>query len=290
MKKSAYIYIVLAGILWGSSGIFVHFLAPYGYNSLQMASVRGFVGAVSLAVYVLIWNKKLFRFTWRELLLSFASGVSMYVAAASYYAAMQASSVSTAVILMYTSPILVMLYSVLFFGERLTKGKLVAVIGMIIGCALVSGVVGGMKFSIGGILLGILSSIAYSSYNIFTKVQMQRQCNPVTASMYSFIFMFLSSVVVSRPWQVVSLAAENPVSIWLLLGCGVCTCALPYFLYTLAMQYLPAGTACALGIMEPLAATVFSVVFLKEQLTIPSLCGIIIIVGAVFLLSRIKET
>ncbi len=289
MKRSAYLYIIFAGVLWGSSGIFVHFLAPYGFSSLQMASVRGFVAAVSMAVYVLIRDRKLFRFTWRELLLYFAGGAAMYAAAASYYAAMQASSVSTAVILMYTAPVFVMLYSVLFFGERMTKGKLVAVASMLVGCGLVSGVVGGLKFSIAGILLGLLAGIAYSAYNVFTKIQMRRHCNPVTASMYSFIFMFLTSVVVSRPWQVVTLAAANRVSIWFLVGCGVCTCVLPYFLYTLAMQYLPAGTASALGIVEPLAATVFSVVFLKEQLTAASLCGIIIIVGSVFLLSRVKE-
>ena len=43
MKTKAFIYVIIAGIAWGTSGIFVNFLAPYGYTSLQMTALRGAV-------------------------------------------------------------------------------------------------------------------------------------------------------------------------------------------------------------------------------------------------------
>lgn len=67
MKNRAFIYIILAGMLWGTSGLFVHFLAPFGLNALQMASIRGTVSAVCMVLYALIKNKSLFRLNKKQL-------------------------------------------------------------------------------------------------------------------------------------------------------------------------------------------------------------------------------
>jgi drug/metabolite transporter (DMT)-like permease len=66
---------------------------------------------------------------------------------------------------------------------------------------------------------------------------------------------------------------------------GIVTCVSPYFLYTLAMRDLSAGTASSLGIIEPMAATVFSAVFLSEIPDLFQIIGIILILGATVLLS-----
>ena len=108
MKGKAFFYIILAGVLWGTSGIFVHFLAPFGLSSLQMTSIRGTVSSVAMALYVLISDKSLFKANLKQTLLYIASGFFQFLTATSYYASMQATSVSTAVVLMYTAPIIVM--------------------------------------------------------------------------------------------------------------------------------------------------------------------------------------
>ena len=245
MKKRAFLYIILAGIFWGTSGIYVHFLSPCGYSSLQLTNVRGIVSAICMCVYALIHNKKIFKATLKELILYALSGVSMLLTATCYFASIKMTSVSTAVILMYTAPIFVMVYSVTFLGEKLTKIKALSVICMLIGCCLTSGVIGGFKFNLIGIVLGFISGISYAAYNIFTKIQMRRSCNPVKASMYCFIFMAVISFFISQPIQTLHIAYENPLSVPLLIGCGICTCILPYFLYTLALKVLPAGEASA---------------------------------------------
>ena len=75
----------------------------------------------------------------------------------------------------------------------------------------------------------------------------------------------------------------------LIVGIGIFTGITPYFLYNLSLRDIPAGTASALGILEPMAATVFSVLFLGEILSVQSASGIILILLAVFMLSRVKE-
>ena len=127
MKTRAFIYIIIAGLLWGTSGLFVHVLSPYGFSSLQMSAMRGVVSALCMIVYALVKDRSLFCISKRELALFAASGVGIFGTATSYYVAMQLTSVSTAVVLMYTAPVIVMVYSVLVFGEKMTTLKGVSV-------------------------------------------------------------------------------------------------------------------------------------------------------------------
>ena len=290
MKKRAFIYIIIAGIMWGTSGIFVKLLTPYGLDTLQITSLRGLTSALVMCAYALIFDRSAFRITLSELALLLGSGVVLYLTGACYFTSMQMTSIATAVVLMYTAPVLVMIYSVAFLGERLTKLKLVSVASMLVGCALVSGVIGGLKFDLVGILVGLLSGISYAAYNVLTKIQMRRNMSPRTAVVYNFIFMSILAVAVSRPGVTVSVIAETPLEVIpLALGIGVLTFVLPYFLYTLAMRELPAGTTTALGIVEPMAATLFGFILFDEKLDIFSGGGIILILLAVFLLSRTEN-
>ena len=288
--KKAFLYIIIAGVLWGTSGLFVHFLSPLGFSSMQMTAMRGGVSAIVMTIYVLLKDRSFFRISLRELILFICSGLSVFGTAFFYFSAIQASNVSTAVVLMYTAPIFVMLFSVAFLGEKMTLSKGIAVGLMFVGCALVSGVVGGLAFSMKGFVLGMLSGICYSSYNIFTKIEMRSGASSMSATMYSFVAMGTAAVLCCRPAELVSCAAQNPEkSIPLILGIGVITCVLPYFFYTLALKALPAGTASALSIVEPLSATVFSMIFLNERISLPSACGMILILTAIVLLSKNKE-
>ena len=287
MKKMAFLYISLAGLLWGTSVVFVHFLAPYGFTSLHMTTMRGVISLVSLGLFLLFFNKNSFKIELKHLPLYLGAGFTMYLTATCYYISMQTSSPSTAVILMYTAPIFVMIYSVLFMGEKITAIKAISVIFMFIGCGLVSGIIGGLKFSISGIVYGFISGISYSAYNIFTKYEMRKNINPLTATFYCYVFMTFFALITSSPYEIISISAQNPhITILLIIGIGVFTSILPYFLYTLGLKELPAGIASSLGIIEPLAATIYSVAFFDEPIGIFSILGILLILCAILFLSR----
>jgi len=291
MKKHlSFLYIILAGIFWGTSGIFVDLLVPYGFTSPQMTFFRAFTSVVFIGGYAAIKNRKLFCVSKKNIWLFLGGGIGLFGTGTFYYFSMQATSVSTAVVLMYTAPVLVMIFSVAFLGEKLTKLKVVSVISMLLGCCLVSGIIGGLKMDLFGILVGLLSGISYSAYNIFTKLQMRKKTDPITSTFYCFLVTAVISACVCDPLSIPERVAEDPAfTLPVIILLGICTYVLPYFFYTNALKELPVGTASALSIVEPMSATLFGVLLLGEKLNVFSVCGILLIIGSVFLLSRSEK-
>lgn len=290
MKKRAFIYIISAGILWGTSGIFVKFLAPYGYTSLQLTAVRGMVSFLFFLIYSAIKDKNAFRVTPKELLFFMGIGLSQFGTAAFYFMSMTATSISTAVVLMYTAPIYVTLFSAFFLGEKFSKPKISALFMMIIGCALVSGLVGGLKFDALGIVFGMISGISYASYNILTKLSMMRSYSPISSNLYGAFFMTLIALTVSKPMGIIEYTATEPLILTpSLIALGIVTFVLPYLFFALGMRDLPAATASALSTVEPLSACAFGIIIFSEKPDVFSLTGIVLILLAVFLLGHSEK-
>jgi len=288
MKKKAFFYIILAGVLWGTSVIFVNLLKPFGFTSAQMTFFRAVVSLVIMSGYGVAFNRKMFVVSFKELLLFAAIGICFFMTATFYFYAMQATSAATGVVLMYLAPAIVMVYSVLFFKEKLTAVKALSVAGMLVGCFLVSGIIGGMVFDPFGIFVGVLSGITYGAYNILTKVATNRKAEPVSITLYCFLFAAIASFFVCQPSLAVEIIVQKPITIILIVLLGICTCFLPYFFYTLGMKYLPAGTASAMGIVEPMAATLFGLALGEKPGVLPC-AGIVLILLSIFFLGKAEK-
>ena len=163
MKKTAFLLILLAGVLWGTSGIFAHYLYPYGFSPLELVFCRAILSFLLLAVYILIRDRRLLLIRPKELPLLLLVGLGIFGTASLYYTSMAMTSVSTAVILMYTAPVYVLFLSVLFLGERLSRLKLASVGLMLLGCCFVSGIIGGLRFD----ALGLLAGVRHNDYHLF---------------------------------------------------------------------------------------------------------------------------
>ena len=279
--------IILAGILWGTSCLFVDAWSTFGPTPTQITAFRIVSSTICLWIYALIFDRKAFFLRVKDLGLYIGSGIALLSTAALYYSAMKASSVSTAVILMYMAPILVMGWSVLFFGEKFYVKKGLSVASMFIGCAFVSGIVGGMAFNAVGILLGLATAVSYGAYNVLTKMEMRKGCNPITTTLYGFLFAALFALLINPVEPIAEIIAQAPAKVIpLAFAHGIVTFVAPYFLYTLSMKKIPVGVASSLAIIEPMSATIFSVVFLGEKLSIYGIVGIVMILVAVFVLSK----
>jgi drug/metabolite transporter (DMT)-like permease len=195
-------------------------------------------------------------------------------------------SLSTAAILLYTSPIWIMLMSMLFFREKLNRKKILALALAFAGCVLVSGI-SGNGISMVGLLAGLGSGIGYGLYSILGTIALRRY-SPYTVTTYTFLFAAAGSWLICNPADMVSKFSAAPDLPFLLFFCGLTalvTAVVPFLAYTLGLQKVEASKAGILATVEPMVATLIGILLFSEPLTVLSGIGILLILGAVILLN-----
>ena len=284
--------ILLAGCFWGSMGIFVRRLADYGFSSIQIVAIRVTLAALIFCMLLLIKDPSGFRISVKDFPLFLGLGFgSILFFTVCYFTAITMMPLSTAAILLYTSPIWIMLMSVLFFREKLTGRKLLALVLAFAGCVLVSGI-SGEGMTLPGLLVGLGSGIGYGLYSILGTVALRRY-SPFTVTTYTFVFAALGSWLICRPAEMLAKFAAAPDLPGLVFFCfltALVTAVIPFLAYTLGLQTVEASRAGILATVEPLVATLIGVAVFSEPLTLLSGLGILLILAAVVLLNGKTES
>ena len=280
--------IILAGIFWGSMGIFVRKLGTYGFTSVQIVAIRITLAALVFSIVLFIRDRSGFRITLRDLPLFLGLGFgSILFFTVCYFTAITIMPLSTAAILLYTSPIWIMLMSMLFFREKLNRIKLIALALAFAGCVLVSGI-SGEGITLIGLLIGLGSGIGYGLYSILGTIALRRY-SPYTVTTYTFLFAAAGSWLVCGPADMISkftAAADLPFLLFFCCLTALVTAVIPFLSYTLGLRTVEASRAGILATIEPMVATLIGILVFAEPLTLLSGLGILLILAAVVLLNR----
>lgn len=291
-KNTGPALILLAGCFWGSMGIFVRRLDSFGFSSIQIVSIRVTLAALIFCLLLLIKDPSGFRIAGKDIPLFLGLGFgSILFFTVCYFTAITMMPLSTAAILLYTSPIWIMLMSVLFFREKLTGRKVLALVLAFAGCVLVSGI-SGEGMSLKGLLIGLGAGFGYGLYSILGTVALRRY-SPYTVTTWTFVFAAVGSWLICRPADMLAkfAAAENlPGLILFCILTALVTAVIPFLAYTLGLRSVEASRAGILATVEPMVATLIGVLVFSEPLTLLSGLGILLILASVILLNRNTET
>ena len=282
--------IILAGIFWGSMGIFVRHLAEYGFTPIQIVCIRVVLAALLFCIIQLFIEPKGFRIALRDIPLFLGLGVgSILFFTVCYFTAISMMTLSTAAILLYTSPIWIMLMSLLFFHEKLTVQKVLALVLAFGGCVLVSGISGG-GLTVMGLLIGRGSGIGYGLYSILGTVALRRY-TPFTITTWTFIIAAIGSILISHPVDIIEkcvAALSLPNLLGFSLLTALVTAVIPFLAYTLGLRSVEASKAGILATVEPMVATLIGILVFSEPLTLMSALGVLLILSAVIILNVSK--
>ena len=290
MKQILYLMPIISGAMWGSAGIFVRKLTELGMNSYTVVSVRVVLAVLILAVWLGIYDRNLLKIKLKDLWIFVAGGVvGMFGLNICYNFAISELSLSLAAVLLSLSPVFVLFMAAILFKEKITSKKVICMTIAIAGCVLASGVLESastMRWSVKGIIVGIIGAFFYGLYGIISKTAMERGYHAFTTTFYC-LFMVMLVVIPLTNWKLVTnVVVANPIkmSVFLVIH-SLCTSVLPYILYTFSIRYIDAGMASILASGEPVAAMIFGVIFFSEIPTVLSVVGIVLVIVALALLS-----
>lgn len=291
ISENGTLLIILAGIFWGSMGIFVRGLTSLtGFTSIQIVSVRLTAAALFFALILWCRDRSGFRIRPKDIPLFLGLGLcSILFFSTCYFTAIRMMTLSVAAILLYTSPIWVMLLSILLFREKMTKNKLLALTISFLGCVFVSGI--GTDDSIVtplGILIGLGSGLGYGLYSILGTIALRRY-STYTVTTYTFVIAAAGSFFVCSPsdlWHKITACESKPYLCFFIILTGLVTAVIPFLLYTLGLEHVEASRAAILATVEPMVATVIGIVVFHEYLTFLSVLGILCILAAIVILNH----
>ena len=288
-RRSGTLFVITAAALWGTISIFVTLLTSLGLSSMQISAVRSLSAPLFLIPYIYIKDKRLLVIAPRDWYYFFGTGiVSLLFFNWCYFNTIKAASVSVAAVLLYTSPIFVVLMSAALFGEKLTRFKLIALALTFLGCVLVSGILSqGGSIGIYALLSGLGSGFGYALYSIFGRYALKKY-SPITVTLWTIIFCGAGSLILSAAESGFALPAAffSLKGAFGCLGMGLFCCALPYLLYTTGLCRVESSKASIYATVEPAVAAIIGVTVFKEHLTASALAGMAMIFGSVLLLAK----
>jgi DME family drug/metabolite transporter len=288
-----YLYIAGAAFLWGVAAnlgraAFTGRLLPNGralrsIDPLILSQSRvTFSFVILLCALVLLrgWNR--LRLPPADLGRMFGLGV-LGVAASNYlyYLAIQRTNVATAIILQYTAPILVLLYTVARRRQKPTPQRIAAVGLAVTGIALVIGIFGsgGFRMDAVGVMAAVGAAFSFAFYNLGGHSILARY-DRWTVLLYVILGAALFWIVVNPPWKIV--AAHYSLDQWLfLLVFSLISVLAPFSLYFAGLQHLEPTRAIVVSCLEPVFSIVIAVVALGELMRPLQTAGIVLVLVAI---------
>lgn len=289
-KRIYLIFPILAGILFGSSGIFVRTLTQNGIDATTLLFLRFSIAILVLLIAIIATDKELLKIKLNDFKLLIITAICIVGLNLCYNTAMNTISLSIAAVLLSSAPVFVIIIAYIIFREKITKSKVLSIILVIIGCVLTTGLIERNASNIPtiGLIGGVGAALFWAIYTIASKKSLEKGMHTYTILFYSVIILTLGLIPFTSFNQITTFVSADIVSntVFLILH-STFSFAMPYILLTISLNHIESGSASILTSgAEPLAALAFGILFYSEIPSILMFIGIIITIIALVILTK----
>ncbi len=253
-----------------------------------LAFYRWFIAALLLVVFTghLLWKyrKELLAVYDLLLLLGF---LGMFVCGAVFYAGLRQTEAINGALIYMSSPVMIILFEVMFRGQRLSLLKIGGVTAAIFGVAII--LFGGGRYNLTdfqwriGDLYCLAAAISWAIYSIILKTD--RLSNLPTLALFPAIAIAGSFVLF--PFYILedgpALSFDFSVNIWLaIFTLASFSSALAFGFYQKGVELVGASTTSLYLYLLPVYSTVFATLLLGETLSVVHVAGFVLIAGGLY--------
>ena len=259
-----------------------------GVNTATVLAHRFGLAVILLSLVMLVKGIS-FKVSRQEFKVLFSLGILFAASSITYYQSFHFMDAGIASTILFVYPVMVAVMMALFFKERVTVMTVVAIVLSLIGIVLLYKGGSGASLSVIGIVLCILSSLAYAIYIVVVNQSSIKMSSfkvtfyamlvcEITLILYSFTSpeLYLHALPSARAWSF---------AVWL----SIVPTILSLVFMTVAVHHVGATPTAILGALEPLTAVTIGVIVFGETLTPRLIVGIIFILFAVMLVVLGKD-
>ena len=196
------------------------------------------------------------------------------------FEAFKYTTIATSTLCYYMQPVFYILAAAVVLRERLSARKIVCVIIAFCGMILVSGVLQtGLHFSeMKGVLFGVSGGFFYAMVVLINKYMKDiSPMNTVIVQLAMVSLIMLPYSALTGAFREVSITMTGIIC---LLVLGFLHTGIGYIIYFDAVNRLPAQTVGIMSYIDPVEAILLSAFFLKEPISVYTIIGAVMILGA----------
>ncbi|AGE40348.1 MULTISPECIES: DMT family transporter [Lactiplantibacillus] len=286
-KKTVGLLLASAGpFLWGSSGtVAQHLFDTTTISPLWLVAVRMLVSGGLLILYG--FSRRLpvmvvFHDWWATVRLIVFSLFGMAGVQLTYFMAISTGNAAMAAILQFLSPVMIIIFITATTWQLPGKVDVISVVSAIAGTVLIvtEGHTDSLALPVIAIIWGLLAAVGATIYTLMpTKLLKVYGATPIVG--WSMLIGGGLVLVGTGAWH------HSPQLTWVAWGqvgfVVIFGTMLAYLFFLQSLEYILPTTASVLGAIEPLAATILSVLFLHVHFNWVGLIGAIMIVGVTIL-------
>ncbi len=256
-KKTGTLQMVICAVLWSIGGLII---GNVQMNSFVIAGGRSLFAALTVVIYMLV-TKQRFIISRNTLI----SGVLLCGVFICFVGANKYTTAANAIVLQYTAPIFVLVFSVVFLHKSPRAFDVVAVMLTLVGVVLFF--IGSL--SAGGMLGNILGIVAGMFFGgMFVAVGNLQGDEKMSGILLAHAF----TAAVGLPFAAFTDNTFDFKGILCLAILGIVQLGIPYILYALASSKCSTISCVVISAIEPVLNPVLVAVFMKQ---IPSTLSII---------------
>ena len=284
-RRLGLISVLFAVILWAVAANLISSLFVAGVKPFELAVSSMTIATFGLAVVNSFMIKPEAKaMSWQQFILGllFAglTGVN--------YLAIARLPVAVAILLLFTSPLMVVLWIALTTRSMPGRSVIAAMLLLVVGVVLVSKVAESnlSEFNGFGILIGLSSAVFFTAYNLQgERVGHSDETLGVMLKTFAVASVFWLAYQVTQGVPETLLEPEN---MWKILYVGIAGTTLPYSLFFWGIQRVQTERAVVIATLEPVIASVLAWLWFGQTLTSLQLIGSILLIISVTVLQMIN--
>lgn len=251
---------------------------------LMLLAISSFVASISLLI-VIIWNGQIFKIKHLDKktfgLLMFKGILNPFLYYLILFKAYELLPAQDALILNYTWPIMLVVFSIIFLKQKVLKFDIPSILICFVGVVLIAtkGQFADIEFVNGfGTFLAIISSVVWAFYWILNmKTSVNSSLQLFIGFSTGFIFTLFLALFYNSGFTL-----KHTEAIWAGVYVGLFEMSIPFLLWQLALTTSKSSASVSRFVfLSPFLSLIFIAFILNEQIHISSVIGLMLIIGGI---------
>lgn len=286
---------ILGGIFWGLAGIFGKYSFEHkGMTPQWLVNVRLIIAGILLLLTVIAKQKKDTFRIWKKprhvVRMMLYGIIGIAACQMTYYMAVDDSNAGIATVLQYVAPVIIMVYTSLRYRKMPEVSERIALVLAFGGVLLIAthGNLTELSVSRTTLILGLLSAVATVFYNL-SPGNLMDEYGTFAIVGWGMLFSGIVLLPFVKPWQTtgdITWDVQTFLCVTVVIIMGT---VLSFGCYMEGLRLIGGTRASLFASVEPLTATLASVLFMGVSFTLMDFLGFAGIIGAVIILSLPKK-